>query len=426
MALKYLYLNLGKLYLEESNYYNSIIASQYSFTRETKGAPSLNNIGLALFELGLHREALFKFNESVKYLEGLGHTSVEKKHYIYLNRAKVMRLLGDEENMQENIKKALHYGNNYSNTWIELSKWHISKCEFDSGLEAMDKAIKGGSRKPYVWTERGSLFQLLNFPDKAIKDFEMANKVSGRKHQTLYNLGRLYFLYGLVEKSQQMLISHKERNGWEEPYIESIYTIAIVQFVDREKGFGFLFGKTWFCDHDNIYFRVSDCKTLPNKGDRVKCLIKYKPFKGKLTASAYEIEPHNVLHNSRFKSQKIYHAIVHSRGNAINTVKDHKFVEVFFPFSAILPYNSISGQLDERLNLSFDKGYAFVEITMEINEYGAPIISYIKEASYPNSFSKKLIKSRHGDYLSTFPTRRCYICGGSEWCGTDGCPWDPS
>jgi tetratricopeptide (TPR) repeat protein len=411
----YSYLNMGVAYDNENNFFNAIQAYETAISREHCLLKGLNNIAVTLTQIGMQKEALFKLNRSISYHEN-GKIERDKEIWKdYTNRAKLLRILGKENDMQNDIQKSFQLNPEWANSWFEFARLRVHKGEFNYAEEAFTKAINLEPSKIYVWTTRGKFYELIGQYEKAIADFVKANELSTKKRITLYNLGMSFFLSGNIQKANECYIQCINKGENFPQFDEFSYQYGIVLFVDKVKGFGFILGSTFFNDYDRIYFKISDCFTIPNKGERVKFKCCYQMHKMQYTPSAKHIRVDNTITDHRFKKSKVYHAIISIKQNAFKSSDECKYIEIFYPNRTILPFSLVENKLDivtiEQLN---KVGYSFVELMVNISDSNIVELDYIKPIKLNNTYNCKVVS-----------TRRKYS-GMDEWCGTDGCPWDPT
>ena len=430
---------LALKYWQERNFYNSLQASKNSIRNGYSDASYLSNISEVYTELGLQKYALNTIDESIQKFEKMNFSRIIHAETIYIVKAELMRMKGDLDKVTHYIEKAISIFRGSASAYVELSKLHIQQGEIDKGLEYMNKAINVGSHKFPIWLERASLFLILGENNQAILDFEKANQISKNKTISLYELGKAYYINRNFNKAKICYETLISKGFIRDPYQYSIYSIGIVQFIDVNKGFGFVQMKTWYNNHDSVYFNTSNCKVIPNKGDKIRCMLKYKLHKNEFNAIAYEVEPYNMA-NSTLKNNIVYHGIIHRQGNSFKSVTDLNYIEIYYPVNFILPYSAIShivgtkkiiGKLRIAGGLKEFEGFSFVELHIDVDENNLPKILSYNGIPQNNIYADKSInkiekKIKTPQFSESIFLNTCYLCGGNEWCGTDGCPWDPS
>jgi tetratricopeptide (TPR) repeat protein len=421
---------MGIYYYNENNFFNAIQAHEMAISREHNLLRGLHNIAVILLKIGLQRESLFKLNRSIAYFEsGRTEKDIEIWKY-YMNRATLFRMLGKEKAMQNDIQKSFQFKPNFASSWLQIGIHKIHTGQFEEAEEAYSNAIQSDPSRAYLWMERGKFYQLIGEHEKAITAFIRGNELSTKKTVTLYNLGMAYYLSGNIPKANEHYTQCINKGENFQVYSEAIFEFGIVLSIDKSKGLGFILGRTFFNDYDSIYFKLSDAVTIPVKGDRVKFSCSYQMHKMQYTASAKNITIDNTIIDKRFKNNKIYHAIISIKQNAFKSSNDCKYVEVFYPHSTILPFSLVEGKLDmETIKQLNTNGYAFVELVINFAANNIFELGYIKPIKYNNSHNNKVVsRSRTNRSYSSGNSsgRTCYVCGMDEWCGTDGCPSDPT
>lgn len=417
---------MGIAYDNEKFFFNAIQSYEISLSKEDHLLKGLNNIAVTLIQVGIQKEALLKLDRSISYYEK-GRIEKDKAPELdYYNRAKLLRMLGKENEMQNDIQKAFQLKPNFVNCWLELAELNVQKGEFDKAEEAYSMAINVEQLKVYTWTARAKFYQLFGQYEKAISDFLTANRISTKKTITLYNLGMTYHLSGNLQKANDCYAQCLKKGEIFPPYDEASFQYGIVLFADETRGFGFILGKTIFNDYDKIYFNLSDAFGTPIKGSRVKFKCSYQMHKMQFTASAKCVSTDNTINDIRFKKSKVYHGIISIKQNAFKTSDDCKYIELFYPYRTFLPYSLVENKLDNEIISQLNRiGYSFVEMVVNISETNTVSLDYIKSIKSNNTYSNKIVSKRktNRNYDSG---RMCYVCGMDTWCGTDGCPWDPT
>ncbi|PLX86417.1 MAG: hypothetical protein C0618_09295 [Desulfuromonas sp.] len=80
------------------------------------------------------------------------------------------------------------------NAWVQLGHNYFDSDQPAKAVTAYDKALALGGDDPNLLTDQGVMYRRLGQFDKAIANFEAANRLNPRHHQSLYNLG-IVFLY---------------------------------------------------------------------------------------------------------------------------------------------------------------------------------------------------------------------------------------
>jgi cytochrome c-type biogenesis protein CcmH/NrfG len=78
------------------------------------------------------------------------------------------------------------------NAWISLGNDYSDTEQVQKAINAYGKALEIEGNNPNVLTDQGVMFRKLGWYDKAIANFEKAQKVDPNHLQSLYNIGIVY------------------------------------------------------------------------------------------------------------------------------------------------------------------------------------------------------------------------------------------
>lgn len=78
------------------------------------------------------------------------------------------------------------------NAWVQLGHNFFDANEPMKAIEAYAKALELGPDDPDILTDQGVMYRRVGWYDKAIANFEEANKLKPGHQQSLYNLGVVY------------------------------------------------------------------------------------------------------------------------------------------------------------------------------------------------------------------------------------------
>lgn len=81
---------------------------------------------------------------------------------------------------------------NNRNAWVRLGHNFFDSDQPMKAIEAYAKALALDGNDPNVLTDQGVMYRRLGWFDKAIGNFEKANKINPNHQQSLYNLGIVY------------------------------------------------------------------------------------------------------------------------------------------------------------------------------------------------------------------------------------------
>ncbi len=78
------------------------------------------------------------------------------------------------------------------NAWVELGHKYFDSDNPMKAVEAYNRALELDANDPNVLTDQGVMFRRLGWFDRAIENFEKANRLNPSHPQSLYNLGVVY------------------------------------------------------------------------------------------------------------------------------------------------------------------------------------------------------------------------------------------
>lgn len=76
--------------------------------------------------------------------------------------------------------------------WVSLGNDYFDAQNPQKAVQAYAKALELNPNDPNVLTDQGVMFRALGFFDKALANFEKANKLNPQHLQSLYNIGIVY------------------------------------------------------------------------------------------------------------------------------------------------------------------------------------------------------------------------------------------
>ena len=80
------------------------------------------------------------------------------------------------------------------NAWISLGNDYFDTEQSQKAIYAYGKALEIEPNNPNVLTDQGVMFRKVGWYDKALVNFEKAQKIDPRHLQSLYNMGIVYAL----------------------------------------------------------------------------------------------------------------------------------------------------------------------------------------------------------------------------------------
>ena len=78
------------------------------------------------------------------------------------------------------------------NAWVQLGHSYFDSDQPMKAVEAYDKALAMDGNDANVLTDQGVMYRRLGWFEKAINNFEAANRINPNHQQSLYNLGIVY------------------------------------------------------------------------------------------------------------------------------------------------------------------------------------------------------------------------------------------
>ena len=78
------------------------------------------------------------------------------------------------------------------NAWVQLGHNFFDSDQPMLAIDAYDKALAINGNDANVLTDQGVMFRRLGWFDRAVENFEKANRVNPNHQQSLYNLGIVY------------------------------------------------------------------------------------------------------------------------------------------------------------------------------------------------------------------------------------------
>jgi cytochrome c-type biogenesis protein CcmH/NrfG len=78
------------------------------------------------------------------------------------------------------------------NAWISLGNDYFDTAQSQKAINAYGKALEIEPDNPNVLTDQGIMFRTVGWYDKALANFERANKLDPNHLQSLYNAGLVY------------------------------------------------------------------------------------------------------------------------------------------------------------------------------------------------------------------------------------------
>lgn len=446
MKHKY-YLNMGYDYASRSNYFNAFKAYQASFEVDGHPLKTLNNMGALYKKMGLERKALQKFSKVTQLIEEGQNEDGFEPFKSYLNRTELFLIQGKRNKTLCDLQTAhsLLLQNQFGafslyspELYLVFAKDAILYGDFEKGLDYLSKRLQYSMPQENSLMLRGFIYSLLRVYDKALSDYKQAalNNINA-----IYYVGKMYYMLGDFENAKENYCLFTEKYSKANlntayPYYDTPqYKHGIVQYINYEKKYGFIFGSTWYSQFDSIYFKFKDCIKVPKLNERVKFDIEYTMYLNKFEPKAIKIEPSSMCvsinNNKQINISRTFHAIAHLKSNAFRQMFNFQYLQVFFPLSFNYPLlgDFIDKLPSHLLEKKEQNDYLFLEITINFDSLGVPNFESVDSIKINNKYADSKIiganryKQKQNDF---FNQESCSICGMFSWCGRDACPLDPT
>lgn len=329
------------------------------------------------------------------------------------------RLMGKSDLMYADINSAFSYDKNIVSANEVLAKYEIMNCNFKLGIEYFTKIIEKDPTMIKGWLKRAEANMIIGEYDLAIEDYKKTLNLMKDPVMSVYQIGKCYYKIGNNELAREFYNKFLQTGKTKSSYETPDYSYGIVQHVNIEKGFGFIFGSTWSTGFDGIFFRLKNGSFPVKVGDRVRFQLSYNVRENLLKPIATKIELWNRISNPRFKKHSTYHGIIHLSTNAFRASSELKYLYIFYPHNSYYPLDSINCNIDNSiLEKAKNIGYVFVEFNLIIDENECPNFSNIKSIPKENAYSYKFKKNteREGSD-SSLNYWNCNICGGNSSAG---------
>lgn len=410
--MKMTYFELGNKYANKDNDFNAIIAFKKSLSKNYE-ISSVLNLGVSYKNVGLEKMALLQYNLAIKNRQN-NKTKSHLPPYEYTNRADIYRELGKFELMMEDINLAFSYKQNISQAYRILAKYEMMKGNFNVCIEFLTKIIENDPSNLDGWKDRAIAHKLIKNFDCAIQDYIVLKEKVQNPIPIIYQLGKCYFEKGNLEMANKYYDEFLLTGNFKTPYEKPEYKYGIVQHIDIERGFGYIFAPTWFALFDSVYFNLEQINTQVNVGDRVRFEMKYGIFKREFKPAAINVEFYDKISEVNLKKHLIFHGIIHWSQNSFRAYKNLKYLLAFFPDRFYYPIQLLNIE-KKILNRAERDGFCYVEFQLEIDSSDIPTFSNFKFIEEENFYSYKLkdrvtrIKSNLSDNYWN-----CDTCGGDS------------
>jgi len=182
---------------------------------------------------------------------------------------------------------------------------------------------------------------------------------------------------------------------------------------------------------DIIEFRNDESNFSLCAGDLVSLKLEYFTSQGLIKGVAYNLNKINSIRQYKLKHNQTFHCIINFSSNINKDITSLKYVFVFYPTKFLVPYSFIDKHLTENMLTELEsKGYLFLEVDFII-ESQLVKIKELRLIEKNNKFSKIIIPGNQRNQSRTSfkknsNKKECQVCQMNEWCGTDGCPLDPT
>ena len=122
------------------------------------------------------------------YINETTKTKGEDDQYTSLHPVPAVNSQNEIQDLQEILAKDPEN----RKAWVQLGNKYFNTQQLTESIEAYDKALAIDGSDPNVLTKQGIAFRLIDRYDKAVENFDKANKLNPKHTQSLYNLGFVY------------------------------------------------------------------------------------------------------------------------------------------------------------------------------------------------------------------------------------------
>ncbi len=163
-----------------------------------KGAPDIqNNLGLALSELGQHKEARTALTKSI---EIAGDSSDG-----WFNLAKQATLVGDLATAELHLRKVLSLNPGHTGAHLELGNLMRADGRLEEAVAIYRKLIALSPNDAAAWNNLGATLTDLRLTDDAEAAFRKATSLDPKSDEAFFNLGKHLSLFGDESAAVEML-----------------------------------------------------------------------------------------------------------------------------------------------------------------------------------------------------------------------------
>jgi len=98
----------------------------------------------------------------------------------------------DYQNNITNLESLLAKDPTNRNGWVQLGHNYFDSNQPIKAIESYDKALEIDANDPDVLTDQGIMYRRVGWFEKAVTNFNTANRLNPQHVQSLYNLGIVY------------------------------------------------------------------------------------------------------------------------------------------------------------------------------------------------------------------------------------------
>ena len=169
---------------------NSVTLFRHSLNVTKNNALAQNQLGLAFYQEGNQREALYHFNKAV-LLEPNQDSAYNNRGAVYLQYGQYQQALNDFNN-------TISFNPAYVKAYNNRANVYIQKGLYKMAVEDLSEAIRIKPDYILAYFNRGLLFAKLRDYEKAIKDFDRVIILNNNHVQSYSNRAYLYLNMGNI------------------------------------------------------------------------------------------------------------------------------------------------------------------------------------------------------------------------------------
>jgi len=204
--------NRGSVEFEQKKFRESL--ESFEIALDISALPWINkvdtgaifNAAMAADQAGLYDKALSYYNKSIK----LKYKGSDVYHYV----AVVYMAKGDTVHAIQTYNDGINaYPDDSGYLYIQLINYYLQQDQLDKVAEYVGPAVKKFPKNASLWNVYGTAFEDIDQP-KAIEGYLKAIEQDSTFFDPYYNLGTLYYNYGVDANDVAMLIPLDKRDEY--------------------------------------------------------------------------------------------------------------------------------------------------------------------------------------------------------------------